>query len=92
MSISKRKFAASLFVVALLGTTWPLFVGRIAPFGSEVPMFIVSLLGGIASFIAVVFAWRQPRQLGLVAAASVVAVSNLVMWSWVAVLAIAGGA
>ena len=90
--MSKRKLAASLFVVSLLGTIWPFVVGRIAPFGSGMPMFVVSLVGGIASFIAVVLAWRQPRQPGLVAAGSVLVVANLVMWSWVAVLAIVGGA
>ena len=89
--MSKRKFAPLLLVIALLATAWPLVIGRLAPFGSGMPIFVVSLLGGITSFVALVFAWRQPRQLGLVAAASVVAVGNLIMWSWVALLAIAGG-
>ena len=89
--MSKRKFAGMLFVVALVATAWPLVVGRIAPFGSGAPMVVVSLFGAIASFAAVVFAWRQPRQLGLATAASVVVLGNLFMWSWVAVLAIAGG-
>jgi hypothetical protein len=89
--MNKRTAATLAFVVALTASAWPLVVERMAPFGTGLPMFALWIVGGAASFAAVVFAARQPRQLGLLAAASVVAVSHVAIWSWIAVIAITGG-
>jgi hypothetical protein len=89
--MSKAKVATILLLVALLASGWTVLVGIVAPFGVGLGEFVLFATGGIASLGAAIVAGRQPRQVVILAITCLLSLGHIFLWSWIALIAFAGG-